>query len=94
MKTTNKCPMIQVRQVAVTRGAEAALTPDDLINGLIRHFQGDWGAIDESERARNEQSLLTGARLFSRFVSEYGVTYWLVTEPDRCLTTILLPDEH
>lgn len=94
MKTANKDPMFQVRQVAVTRGADAALTADDLLVGLVRHIQGDWGAIGEVERQRNEQALLAGGKLFSRFVSESGVTYWLVTEPNRCLTTILLPEEH
>lgn len=94
MNTADKDPLFRVRQVAVTRGADAALSEDDLLVGLIRHVQGDWGAIGEEERQRNEQALLFGERLFSRFVSENGVTYWLVTEPNRCLTTILLPEEH
>ena len=60
---------------------------------LIRHSSGDWGDVDKEDVAENDLSVKKGFRVLSSY--EYrGVTFWIITEADRSVTTILLPDEY
>jgi hypothetical protein len=60
---------------------------------LARHSSGDWGDLDGHDRRENERSLRHGWRV----VSSYPLgekTIWVITEADRSITTILLPEEY
>ena len=60
---------------------------------LDRHRVGDWGDLDETDRLANEDALLTEGRLLSRYlIGEQPV--WVITEWDRSVTTVLLPEEY
>ena len=60
---------------------------------LARHASGDWGDLGEQDRRENELSLEHGWRVVSSYpVGEKCV--WVITEADRSVTTILLPDEY
>ena len=60
---------------------------------LDRHASGDWGELDETDRLANEDALQNEGRLLSRYmVGEEPV--WVITEWDRSVTTILLPQEY
>jgi len=61
---------------------------------LRRHQRGDWGVVDDEEKAANEDALKYGDE---KFLSAYiidGTTFWVVTERDRSKTTFLLPEEY
>lgn len=82
-------------RVVATRGAIAELTNDDIKVALGRHAVGDWGnLLDEDDRQANEQALQDGARLLSAYRSSAGVKFWIITESDRSVTTVLLPEEY
>jgi hypothetical protein len=38
--------------------------------------------------------MATGARLLSSYVAGNGVKFWVISEADRSLTTVLLPCEY
>jgi hypothetical protein len=83
-------------QVVGTPGALQALaevgeTPDAF---LKRHVVGDWGELDEHDRAENELSVVTGCRLLSAYTLRSGERLWVITEADRSATTLLLPSEY
>jgi len=60
---------------------------------LARHATGDWGDLCEHDRRENERSLRHGWRVLSSYaVGEECV--WVITEADRSITTILLPEEY
>lgn len=61
---------------------------------LARHSAGDWGLVDEEDRLLNDEALRDGSRLLSAYETERGVRLWIITESDRSVTTILLPDEY
>lgn len=70
---------------------------------LARHLRGDWGDVDVHDAAQNEIALLNGLRLLSSYSLQRtnsegvkGVTdvVWVITEADRSVTTLLLPDEY
>ncbi len=81
-------------QIVITRGAQAAIPNDEVLAALKRHAAGDWGKLDSEDWAANEQALRTGGRLLSVYFSAANVKFYLITEHDRSVTTILLPSEY
>jgi hypothetical protein len=70
--------------------AEAGADP---FHYLARHASGDWGDLDAHDRRENELSLQHGWRVLSSYpVGETRV--WVITEADRSVTTILLPEDY
>lgn len=61
---------------------------------LLRHVQGDWGELDAEDIEENEMSLQRGFRLLSRYLLADKTVIWIITEADRSVTTILLPEEY
>jgi hypothetical protein len=60
---------------------------------LARHATGDWGALCAFDRRQNEVALRKGNRILSSYpVGAERV--WVITEADRAITTILLPEEY
>jgi hypothetical protein len=97
MQETTKTVLFPLGQIVATPGALAALgkagqTPLDF---LSRHVCGDWGELDESDSKENELSLKRGFRLLSSYrTSADNTKIWVITEADRSVTTLLLPDEY
>ena len=82
--------------IVATPGALAALeaSGDHPTAYLVRHIAGDWGDVDEHDRRENELSLVHGFRLLSAYALNSGTKIWVITEADRSVTTILLPEEY
>jgi len=83
-------------QVVATPGALAAMEEagQNLLGLLIRHQSGDWGELDEEDKAENELSVREGFRILSAYVLTTKVKVWIITESDRSATTFLLPEEY
>lgn len=79
-------------EVLVTSGARD-LSAQAAITLLVRHISGDWGDVCKEDAAENEYSLIHGFRLFSVYHVN-DVKYWVITESNRSVTTILLPEEY
>ena len=60
---------------------------------VARHASGDWGELCEFDRRENERSLRYGWRVLSSYAVGDG-RVWIITEGDRSVTTILLPEEY
>lgn len=68
-----------------------AILPMQLI---ARHIRGDFGIVPEEDADSNRSAIKHGrARILSSYQVGAG-RVWLITEWDRSLTTILLPDEY
>lgn len=50
--------------------------------------------MDKDDWEANQKALQDGNRLFSVFFSKAGEKFWIITEWDRSVTTILLPSEY
>ena len=81
------------RLVATPNALEHIPNPD-IMTALLRHLTGDWGDVDEHDREENELSLKEGFRLLSVYRSAKGVKFWIITEADRSVTTVLLPEDY
>lgn len=81
-------------RLLITPGAQAALPPAEVWSAMARHAAGDWGDLSDEDRAENELSLERELRLLSAYRSDAGVKFWIITEADRSVTTVLLPEEY
>jgi len=81
-------------QIVATANAMLKISQEDMVNALCRHLAGDWGDLSESDRQENELALQQGLRLMSVYKTAAGINFWVITECDRSLTTILLPDDY
>ena len=61
---------------------------------FTRHAAGDWGEVCPEDKRLNDEAVAAGERLLSAYTLRTGVKVWLITEADRSVTTILLPDEY
>jgi hypothetical protein len=60
---------------------------------LARHANCDWGDLCAFDRRQNEIALRDGYRVLSSYEMSAG-RVWIITEADRSVTTILLPEEY
>lgn len=77
-------------------GPKASILAAQLV---IRHQRGDWGAIGEQDKARNEWSIANDARIISYYDlkvvgGDTKRTVMVLTEDDRSATTVLFPEEY
>lgn len=96
MQQTTKQPLFPLGQIVATPGALAALEkagqqPHEF---LSRHVHGEWGNVPDEDRRENEFSLEHGFRLLSSYCTAANETVWVITEADRSVTTLLLPEEY
>ena len=81
-------------QLVITPAALEAAPADDICNAINRHVCGDFGDLDANDRRENELALRAGLRLLSVYHATNGTMFWLITDADRRLTTILLPSDY
>ena len=86
--------LFELGQTVITRNAKERLNPADVLKALNRHRVGDWGNLSESDIEENHISLQEGFRLLSAYVDRHGAKFWIITEADRSVTTILLPEDY
>jgi len=96
MQQTKHQPLFSLGQIVATPGALAALEkagqqPQEF---LSRHICGQWGDLCEEDRRENQFSLERGFRLLSAYRTHAGDKLWIITESDRSVTTLLLPEEY
>lgn len=71
--------------------ARAGQSPLDF---LRRHANCDWGEVGPLDAKENEFSLKNGLRLLSAYTTSDGQKLWIITEADRSVTTLLLPENY
>ena len=94
--TTTILPIARFRlgKIVSTPNALDRLTQEDILKGIQRHQAGDWGDVDEHDRAANERALIEGTRLWSVYHASNGVKFWLITDAGRGHSTVLLPEDY
>ena len=81
-------------KMVITPSALDLLNPVDVYYSLRRHTCGDWGILCPEDVAENELALKKGFRLFSVYRDRIGTKFYIITEADRSVTTILLPADY
>ena len=89
-------------QVVMTPSAAEAVGPIEMLTLLARHVAGDWGVVDDEDQVTNDEAVRLGNRILSAYPVDPALPckgfgdncVWIITEADRSVTTILLPDEY
>ena len=89
-------------QIVATPGALRALEESGQppIEFLSRHATGDWGDLGAEDKQANddacaqEGNIGRQGRILSSYCTRNGTKFWIITEYDRSVTTILLPEEY
>jgi hypothetical protein len=96
-------PLFALGRLVMTAGVEPLITRDpDLVDRCLgAYVRGDWGVSAEPEQ--NDEAVHSGeGRILAAYPIDparpsagYGAnTLWIITEADRSVTTLLLPDEY
>lgn len=65
----------------------------DPLRYLQRHIRGDWGELSEAERQGNLNALQSEGIVTSRYAITSRLAIAILTNEDRSLTVIQLPEE-
>jgi hypothetical protein len=96
MEDTDTSTFITLGRVVATPGALAVLEEarESALGYLMRHASGDWGEIPPEDWEENEFSIERELRVLSAYTLRNGTRIWIITEADRSITTLLLPEEY
>ena len=81
-------------RTVITSNAQAQLRSDDVQAALYRHHRGDCGELDAQAWQANQTALQDGLRLLSVYRDQNQTKFYIITEWDRSITTILLPEDY
>ena len=87
-------PKFCLGQTVSTGNAVATLNPEDVLKAMGRHHRGDWGDLCDEDREANERAIKHGGRLFSVYRDRQETKFYIITECDRSVTTVLLPEDY
>jgi hypothetical protein len=91
---------VELGRTVMTRSVSMDMREDDDFERLVkkslaRHRRGDWGELDRSDAKMNDAALKSGEdRLFSVYEGGPEGKFWIITEWDRSVTTILYPSDY
>lgn len=86
-------PRFRLGNLVATPGVIESIGLDSVMPYVFMHMTGHWGDLDEEDQRSNDWSVDNGARILSQYYVE-GQKFWVITEHDRSVTTLLLPDEY
>lgn len=87
-------PRFSLGRLVATPTALAVVAHDEILIALGRHVRGDWGDVDPEDRGLNDRALVDESRLLSVYHARSGAKFWIITEWDRSVTTVLLPEDY
>jgi len=89
-----KTPTFKLGQIVITPNALESLHSEDVQASLTRHSLCDWGECSPDDAEANNEAWHEGCRILSVYHDRNGVKFWIITEADRSVTTILLPEDY
>lgn len=94
--TIDQTTKLELGKVVATPGAIAALEEagESALGYIQRHASRDWGDVPPEDWEENEFSIKRELRVLSSYALQNGTKIWIITEADRSVTTILLPEEY
>jgi hypothetical protein len=77
-----------------TPNALRSIPNEEILVAIHRHQAGDWGTLDSEDKNANDRALSCGGRMLSAYFASDGTKFWIITEADRSVTTVLLPEDY
>ena len=86
-------PKFPLGEIVITANAQSRLGSADVQQAISRDARGEWGELCAEDRKQNEDALARGGRLLSVFRTGES-RFWVITECDRSVTTVLMPEDY
>lgn len=86
--------LFRLGRMVATPNALRSIPQDDILKANHRHQAGDWGSLDSDDRDSNNRALEKGGRIISAYNADNGTRFWIITDADRSVTTVLLPEDY
>ena len=86
--------VFRLGRIVATPNALQSIAQEDILMGIKRHQAGDWGDLETADREANDRALKVGERILSAYNGSTGIRFWIITEADRSVTTVLLPEDY
>lgn len=86
--------MFKLGKIVITSNAAAVLPLNECYVYLLEHKTGNWGNLSKEDKALNDEAIKNGGRILSCYKTKEGIEFWIITEADRSVTTILLPEDY
>lgn len=80
--------------LVITKNAKETLNELDVLKALSRYIDYDWGEVNKEDKQANDNALKRGERILGVYSDRNGNKFWIITEADRSVTTILLPEDY
>ncbi len=94
MITSDAHPQISPGRILIASNARAQISRQDVIAALRQHLHGKRRARFGSHRSLKRQDPPYGCRLLSVCLAANGITFWMITEPDRSAVKVFLPQDY
>lgn len=93
---------VKLGRIVATPGVLESVELVRITECLLAHARGEWGCVCEQDQRTNEEALKRGFRVHSAWPIDpaqpsegHGAnTLWIITDWDRSITTVLLPEEY
>ena len=85
---------IPIGRLVMTLNAKRSLSIPDINAAINRHANCDWGDVCKEDWDINNDAVQHGDRLLSVYHDTNGIKFWIITEWDHSVTTILLPEDY
>lgn len=100
MPATAASPLFNLGQTVMTRAisaliAEERLTMIDIIVAMRKHVTGDWSEMSKHDAEMNREGVKPESidRIMT-VLTIRGTKIYIITEWDRSVTTVLLPEDY
>ena len=92
---SGKSPFPQGTTIAMP-GALMALEAAGMTASVLfdQRNAGGWREKEEEDKSANRGAGRDGSRLYFTYTLPTGIEIWLITEPDRTVSILLLPEEY
>lgn len=85
---------IDPRNIGITPNAMATLDSKSIWASLMHHINCDWGDICPADKKLNNEAIKhRKSRILSSYYDANGNKFWIITEHDLSITTIMLPQD-
>jgi hypothetical protein len=81
-------------QIIITVRAYEYLERADIAEAMGRHARGDWGELKPADMEQNDLALHEGGTLISSYSDRRERKFFIITEADRSVTTVVLPADY
>lgn len=87
-------PCFPLGRIHCTPAVLLAVGRPEIDAALVRHVHGDWGLVGPEDAQENRAAAKDGFRILSVYENSAQTRFWIITEADRSITTVLLPEEY